>query len=67
MTITERLFGMYFPLQLKPVIYGITDRMAEGYDGGFWEFYTLSNGSFYMAHAGDRVFHVTRSNHFDAG
>jgi hypothetical protein len=28
MAITEQLFGMHFPLQLEPVIYGITDRIA---------------------------------------
>ena len=35
LVVVERLFGMAFPLQLEPVIYGITDMMAEGYDGGF--------------------------------
>ena len=29
--ITEKLFGVHFPLQLEPVIYGITERMAEDY------------------------------------
>ena len=47
--IVERLFGMAFPLQFEPVVYGITDRMVENYNGGYWEFYTLSNGGFYMA------------------
>lgn len=59
LAVVERLFGMAFPLQLEPVIYGITDRMAEGYDGGYWDFYTLSNGGFYMAPSEDRIFHVT--------
>ena len=60
--ITEQLFSMAFPLQLEPVVYGVTDRMAEGYDGGYWHFYTLSNGGFYMAPAEDRVFHVKCQN-----
>ena len=26
MAVTEKLFGIHFPLQMEPVIYGITDR-----------------------------------------
>ena len=29
LAITERLFGIHFPLRLEPVIYGITERMGE--------------------------------------
>jgi hypothetical protein len=63
--IVERLFGMAFPLQLDPVVYGITDRMAEEYTGGYWHFYTLSNGGFYMAPAEDRTFHVKCQNMYE--
>jgi hypothetical protein len=63
--ITEKLFGIHFPLQLEPVIYSITERMAEDYRGGFWELYTLSNGGFYMAPSIDHVFHVTCDNQFE--
>ena len=65
MGITEKLFGLHFPLQLEPVIYGITERMAEGYNGGYWEFYTLSNGGFYMAPSDDRTYHITCDNMFE--
>ena len=65
LSITEKLFGIHFPLRLEPVIYGITDRMAQDYTGGYWEFYTLSNGGFYMAPSGDEVFHVTCDNMFE--
>ena len=40
---TEKLFGIHFPLHMEPVIYGITERIARGYKGGYWDFYTLSN------------------------
>ena len=63
--ITERLFGIHFPLKLEPVIYGITDRMAEDYDGGYWDFYTLSNGGFYMAPADEWIFRVACDNMFE--
>ena len=63
--ITEQLFSMAFPLQLEPVVYGITDRMAEGYTGGYWHFYTLSIGGFYMAPAEERTFHVKCQNMYE--
>ena len=65
MDVVEGLFGMAFPLQLEPVIYGITNRMTDGYDGGYWHFYTLSNGGFYMAPAEDKVFHVKCQNMYE--
>ena len=65
MAVVEKLFGIHFPLKLEPVIYGITEKMAEDYDGGYWEFYTLSNGGFYMAPAGDHVFRVACDNMFE--
>jgi hypothetical protein len=65
MAVTEGLFSIHFPMKLEPVIYGITDRMADTYSGGYWDFCTLSNGGFYMAPADDRVFHVTCDNMFE--
>ena len=65
LAVTERLFGIHFPLHMEPVIYGITDRMAADYKGGYWDFYTLSNGGFYMSPTGDEVFHVTCDNMFE--
>ena len=62
---TERLFGIHFPLQLEPVIYGITERMADSYQGGYWSFYQLSNGGFYMAPSNDRTYQVTCDNMFE--
>ena len=65
LAITERLFGIHFPLQMEPVIYGITDRMAADYNGGYWDFYTLSNGGFYMAPSTDDVYNVKCDNMFE--
>lgn len=62
--ITEQLFGMCCPLQLEPVIYGITDRVSNEYTGGYWDFYTLSNGGFYMSPASDESFKVTCQNQY---
>jgi hypothetical protein len=61
---TANLFGAHFPLQLEPVIYGITEKMAESYAGGYWNFYSLDNGGFYMAPDDDRIFAVSCDNYF---
>ena len=61
---TANLFGLNFPLQLEPLVYTITDNIAEEYNGGFWEFYTLSNGGFYMAPYSDSKFNVSSENGF---
>ena len=63
--IAERYFGIHFPLKLEPVIYGITERMANEYNGGYWDFYLLSNGGFYMSPSADVFFHVTCDNMFE--
>jgi hypothetical protein len=65
LAVTEKLFGMHFPLRLEPLVYTITERLTKDYQGGYWNFYTLSNGGFYMAPAGDRNFHVMCDNHFE--
>ena len=65
MAVAEKLFGIHFPLQMEPVIYGITERIARGYKGGYWDFYTLSNGGFYMVPTGDESFHVKCDNMFE--
>lgn len=62
--IPARLFGLNFPLRLEPTIYGITQRIAEEYTGGFWHFYTLSNGGFYMAPDHGRTFSVSCMNYW---
>ena len=64
MAVVEKLFGIHFPLQMEPVIYGITEKMAEDYSGGYWDFHKLSNGGFYMAPSGDDVFHVACDNQY---
>lgn len=59
-----QLFGVHFPLQLEPFIYAITERMAPDYKGGYWQFYRLSNGGFYMAPDTDRTFTVSCDNFY---
>ena len=60
----EALFGAHFPLLIEPVIYGITERMTPEYPGGYWHFYGLDNGGFYMAPDSDQIYQVSSDNYF---
>lgn len=59
---TAQLFGAHFPLVIEPVVYGITERMAEAYSGGYWQFWRLDNGTFYMSPEGDRIYLIRCDN-----
>ena len=61
---TAELFGTLFPLSLEPAIYAITSNLPREYTGGYWQFYELSNGGFYMAPDDDTKFSVTCENGF---
>ena len=63
--IMDKLFGLRFPMELEPVIYNIAGRLSDDYKGGYYEFYTLSNGGFYMSPSEDRVFHVVCDNFYE--
>ena len=57
-------FGARIPLQIEPLVFVITAELAPAYIGGYWEFYALSNGGFYMAPASDGDFAVICENGF---
>jgi hypothetical protein len=47
-------------------IYCFMDYLSEDYAGGFWNFYTLSNGGFFMAPDYDKPMRVSvKGNGFD--
>jgi hypothetical protein len=60
-----KLFGIRFPLMVEPYTFDSAGALSEDYDGGYWEFYALSNGGFYMAPTGRESFHVVCANGFD--
>ncbi len=60
--ITGDLFGVYFPLRLEPFVYAMTSKLSDDYSGGYWQFYILSNGGFYMAPDSDGRFQVISEN-----
>jgi hypothetical protein len=59
---TADLFGIRFPLNIEPAIYSITGNIAAEYNGAYCEFYSLSNGGFYMAPSSDSQYQVSCGN-----
>jgi hypothetical protein len=52
-------------MKLEPLIFNLTDHIADNYTGGYWDFYTLSNGGFYMSPCSDETFNVSCENGFE--
>ena len=50
---------------LEPSVYVTTERLSKDYTGGYWDFFELCNGGFYMAPDDDRTFHVVCENYFE--
>ncbi|WP_299945665.1 antirestriction protein [uncultured Microbulbifer sp.] len=42
-------FGRRLMMKGEASVYSWMDKLCEDYNGGYWHFYTLSNGGFYMA------------------
>ncbi len=61
---TAKLFGFHFPCRLEPTIYALADELSPDYQGGYWHFYHLANGAFYMAPMAEKPFHLTSPNGF---
>lgn len=63
--VTEHYFNLHFPLAIEPSIYTFADRLSADYTGGYWHFYTLSNGGFYMSPMADKPFQVNCDNGYE--
>ncbi len=54
-------------LEFEMSVYGFMDRFCEAYNGGYWDYYRLSNGGFFMCLSGKDRFNVSNDgNHFDS-
>jgi hypothetical protein len=65
MTFVDRIFGIHFPMWLEATVFDMAARLAPEYYGGYWQFYALSNGGFYMAPKADTIFDVSCENGFE--
>ena len=62
---TSDLFGIRFPLNIEPTIFSIAVNIATEYNGAYWDFFSLSNGGFYMAPCSDKAYQVSCDNGFE--
>lgn len=63
-SVTAKLFDYHFATRVEPLVFNMTSHLSKGYAGGYWAFYTLSNGGFYMAPASEETFHVIATNFY---
>lgn len=62
----DKLFGINYVLKLEPTVFHFAEQLAAPvYNGGYWQFYALSNGGFYMAPKADTIFDVSCENGFE--
>lgn len=56
MEFLPRVFGERYMLLGERTVYAVMDHHCSTYNGGYWEYYDLSNGGFYMAPKTDERF-----------
>jgi hypothetical protein len=59
-----RRFGVHFSILVEPAIYAWTAVLAPRYTGGYWDYFCLCNGGFFMAPSRDEPFDVSAPNGF---
>lgn len=61
----DQHFGIRYPLVVEPMVYRFAEQLAKNYTGGYWHFYRLSNGGFYMAPNLDEAFKIVADNGYE--
>lgn len=54
-------------LRGEALIYNWAEKLASSYNGGYWDYYTLSNGGFYLSLDSNEVFQVECYGNFFRG
>jgi Antirestriction protein len=49
-------------MRFESLVYSWMSRLSDDYTGGYWNFYDLSNGGFYLAPSDDKKFQVSSPN-----
>src|ERR1035437_5641823 len=65
MAFVDKLFGISYVLKLEPLVFRFAEQLATNYDYGYWEFFSLSNGGFFMAPRSNTIYAVSCQNGFD--
>lgn len=56
-------FGKYF-MAAENLLYVHADRYVQGYQGGYWNFYTTTNGAFFSALDTTETLHVVVADNY---
>ncbi|WP_318388873.1 antirestriction protein [Enterobacter sp.] len=64
LTFLPALFGADF-MAAEATMYAYADRFCENYQGGFWEYYRLPNGSGFMVPEGETLLFCSSDNWFE--
>ena len=58
-----KLFGAAaFPFKVEPTIFDMAGTLSTEYQGGYWDFYRLSNGGWYMSPSSETIYTVSSMN-----
>ena len=58
LTFLPSCFGPRLMMRGEALVYAWLQRLCRNYSGGYWHFYRLSNGGFYMAPASSDRLHI---------
>ncbi|SDK53482.1 Antirestriction protein [Methylophilus rhizosphaerae] len=64
-TIPAQHFKQHFPFKIEPAIYNIARMLCPGYQGAYWDFYTLSNNGFFMVPDIDEPVRIVCENGYE--
>jgi len=64
MNVVDRLFGLYFPLRLEPLVFQLAEQLSGDYSGGYWEFYTMDGSGFLMSPDTNQPFNIQCDNYY---
>lgn len=65
MDVADKHFGIRFPLTIEPTVFQFATQLTPAYSGGYWHFYTIDSGGFFMAPKLDEVFQVIADNGYE--
>lgn len=60
-------FGSRFMMRGEAYVMGYLGKFSDEYNGGYWDFYTLSNGGYYMAPSLDTTLFLEISGNWFSG
>ena len=60
-----KLFGASaFAFKVEPAIFDMAGMLSTDYRGGYWDFYHLSNGGWYMSPSSETIYTISSMNGF---